>query len=60
MAQTLTESTGDDAAMLPELLSQVDAPVEDFTGDGAYDKRPVYEALTGRGATVVVPPSNSG
>lgn len=45
VAQALTESTGDDAAMLPELLSQVDAPVNRFTGDGAYDRRSTYEQI---------------
>ena len=49
----------DDAGVVGELLGQIDADVERFTGDGAYDKRPVYEALTGRGATVVVPPSRT-
>jgi len=59
VAQTLTESTGDDAAMLPELLSQVDAPVKRFTGDGAYDRRSTYEQIGEPGTedvVIVVPP----
>ena len=45
--------------MVGDLLGQIDADVERFTADGAYDKRPVYQALTERGATVVVPPSKT-
>jgi len=59
VAQTLTKSTGDDAAMLPELLSQVDAPVKRFTGDGAYDRRSTYEQIGEAGTddvVIVVPP----
>ncbi len=59
VAEKVTDSTTDDAGVVPDLLDQIDADVERFTGDGAYDKRPVYEALTGRGATVVVPPSKT-
>ena len=59
VAQALTESTEDDAAMLPELLSQVDAPVKRFTGDGAYDRRATYEQIGQAGTddvVIVVPP----
>ncbi len=59
VAQALTESTGDDAAMLPELLSQIDAPVKRFTGDGAYDRRSTYEQIGEAGmddVVIVVPP----
>lgn len=30
-----------------------------FTGDGAYDKRGIYETFIPRGATVLVPPSRT-
>ncbi|MBW2459795.1 MAG: IS5 family transposase, partial [Deltaproteobacteria bacterium] len=59
VAQALTKSTGDDAAMLPELLSQVDDPVKRFTGDGAYDRRATYEQIGEAGTddvVIVVPP----
>ena len=35
LAAKLTESTADDAATLPDLLVQVDAPIGRFTADGA-------------------------
>ena len=59
LAEKMTDSTIDDAAVVGDLLDQIDDDVERVTGDGAYDKRPVYEALTAHGATVVVPPSKT-
>jgi len=59
VAQALTKSTEDDAAMLPELLRQVDAPVKRFTADGAYDRRATYEQIGEAGTddvVIVVPP----
>jgi hypothetical protein len=45
-----------DAEMVPPLLEQVADPVASAAADGAYDRRPVYEALDGRGAGAVIPP----
>ena len=59
VATKLTESTVDDASVVPELLEQVDAPIERFTGDGAYDRASVYEEIGKAGTpdvAVVVPP----
>jgi hypothetical protein len=55
----VTASKVDDASTVPELLDQVDAHVERFTADGAYDARSVYEALWDRRAppkSTVIPP----
>ncbi len=57
VAHCLTESRVDDASVVPDLLSQVSGVIERFTADGAYDKTAVYEALSERGARVVVPPT---
>ena len=59
VAEKMTDSTIDDAAVVGDLLDQIDDDVERFTADGAYDMRLVYEALTAHGATVVVPPSKT-
>ena len=59
VAEVLTDNTVDDADTFPELLGQIDAPLRRFTGDGAYDKRSVYQAVGEAGGTaveVVVPP----
>ena len=56
LAQLLTEPGTHDASAASELLNQIDAPLETFYGDGAYDRRPVYELLAERGAYPVIPP----
>ena len=50
--------------MLPELLSQIPPDVEigSVTADGAYDTRPMYEALAAAGASdirIVIPPKKT-
>ncbi|TCR65758.1 DDE family transposase [Rhizobium sp. BK376] len=43
---------------LEVLLDQIDTPIGQFTGDGAYDGNPTYDAVTrhSAGAVVVIPP----
>lgn len=38
----LTENDVDDATVVPELLEQIDRPIEGLNADGAYDKAKVY------------------
>lgn len=60
LAQVLTDGHADDAATVPDLLTQVDGKLSGFVADAAYDTRPVYDAAVARGgATVVVPPSKT-
>ncbi len=59
VAAQLTGSKRDDASVVPDLLDQIDAKVRRFTGDGAYDRRMVYDKVAGggtKGVVVVVPP----
>ena len=58
VAQKLTDSTTDDAGVVPDLLDQIpdDKKIARFTGDGAYDQRSIYETFAELGARVVVPP----
>ena len=53
VATKLTESSVDDASVVPELLEQVGAPIERFTGDRAYDRRSVYEEIGKTGTSGV-------
>ena len=56
-AVVLSEAGQDDAGAVPELLDQMEEPVEQLSGDGAYDKRKVYQACRDRGITrVTIPP----
>jgi hypothetical protein len=56
-----TELTGhdiDDGSQFDPLLEGIDGPVASFTGDGAYDRDDVYDAVAARhsDADVIVPP----
>ena len=56
-AVVLSEASLDDAGGVPELLDQSTEPVEQMSGDGAYDKRKVYEGCAARGIRrVAIPP----
>ena len=58
VAQKLTDSTTDDAGVVPDLLDQIsdDKKIVRFTGDGAYDENSIDETCAELGARVVVPP----
>ena len=56
-AVVLSEASLDDAGAAPELLDQSAESVEQVGGDGAYDKRKVYEGCAVRGVRrVAIPP----
>ena len=61
LAAELTGPEVDDGSQVEPLLDQVTGPLASFTGDGAYDRDDVYEAVTQRhpGAAVIVPPRSS-
>jgi hypothetical protein len=53
----LSEASLDDAGAVPDLLDQSTESVEQVGGDGAYDKRKVYEDCGSRGIKrVLIPP----
>ena len=53
LAQTLTDSTGDDATTGIRLLDTVDDELARVTADTAYDTVAFYDAACARGATTV-------
>ncbi|MBV9516437.1 MAG: IS5 family transposase [Mycobacteriaceae bacterium] len=57
MATELTINDVDDGSQVGPLLDQA-GPITSFTGDGAYDRDDVYEAVAERhpGAAIIVPP----
>ena len=61
VAVELTTSDVDDGAQVGPLLDQVEGTVASFTGDGAYDREDVYDAVATRHpeASVIVPPRAS-
>jgi hypothetical protein len=57
-AVELTGNEADDGSRVGPLLDQVEGMVASFTGDGAYDRADVYDAVAERHpeAAVIVPP----
>ena len=56
LAVGLTPNGVDDAEVVPSLLEQVEEPVGKLGGDGAYDKKKVYDELDGRKIEPIIPP----
>jgi hypothetical protein len=47
-----------DADVFPELMEQIDFPVEQVSVDGVYDKHKVYDELVQRGIRAAIPPQD--
>jgi hypothetical protein len=52
----VTDSRSHDRAAALPLLEEIDAELQTFFGDGAYDQQKVYDALERRDACAVIPP----
>lgn len=59
LSATMTESVRLDGNYLPELINQIEDPIEQITGDGAYDKINCYETAYKRKAKAVFPPQHN-
>jgi hypothetical protein len=57
-AAALTDAATADASVVPDLIDHLDVPIASFTAHGAYDGRPVYEAVlwAGPAPKIVIPP----
>lgn len=60
-AVEVTRAGVGDAPMLPELLNQIPPheQISSVTADGAYDTRKCHEAISKRGACLVIPPKRT-
>ena len=58
-AEVLTENSGHDGDHVEELLDSIPAPIDSFTGDGAYDQWKVYTGLERREIKPIIPPRRS-
>jgi IS5 family transposase len=54
-----TDNNVTDARACNSLLDQIDQKIAFVCGDGAYDQRPVYDALHQRGIPHIIPPRHS-
>jgi IS5 family transposase len=59
VAAVVTTNNYSDSQILPDLLAQVDEPIEQVSGDGGYDKRNCYEAIRARQAPATIPPQHN-
>ena len=61
LASELTTSDVDDGSQAEPLLDQIAAPLNSFTGDGAYDQAGIYDTVAKRNpdADVIVPPRST-
>lgn len=59
VAMDVTDSVRLDCNYLPGLINQIEGPIEQITGDGAYDKQNCYESAYQRGAKPVFPPQHN-
>ena len=57
-ACTLTDRFSHDESQVNSLLNQIDTPIDHFSADGAYDEKPIYDAVIEHSpnADVVIPP----
>jgi hypothetical protein len=57
-AAALTTNSVSDSQMVEPLLAQIDQSIDQFAGDGSYDKRTVYDSLNQHAphATILIPP----
>jgi len=56
VAGALTTADVHDSEMLPEMLAGMEGAVEAVAGDGAYDTKEDYDAVSKVGAKAVIPP----
>jgi len=59
-ASMLTDRFTSDDSALPNLLEQINVASEQFTGDGAFDKKTVYNSVSEKFSNIdiVIPPSS--
>lgn len=56
LAHELTQSNVHDAPVLPALLEQIEAPLQQVSADKAYDSYNCHRAILAKGATPAIPP----
>ncbi|AFY71380.1 transposase, IS4 family [Thalassoporum mexicanum PCC 7367] len=56
LAAAVTSNQYHDGQILPELLNQIEDEIKQVSGDGAYDHRDCYDAISARQAQSVIPP----
>lgn len=56
LSAVVTPNSTGDSEVLGELLDNIEADIDQLSGDGAYDRAYVYDYIDERGATASIPP----
>ncbi len=48
-----------DCEVLPDILEQIDQPIEQVSGDGGYDTKGCYDTISQHGARAIIPPRSN-
>jgi hypothetical protein len=48
-----------DCEVLPDILEQIDSPIDQVSGDGGYDTFSCYDTIAERGAKATIPPRSN-
>lgn len=59
VAAVVTTNNVGDGQVVEDLLEQVEGKIEQVSGDGGYDKRPAYQAISKRQAKAAIPPQKN-
>lgn len=59
LACVMSEHGGGDAAILPDVLAEVNEPLQAVGADGAYDTMGCYGTVEGYGARAIIPPRDN-
>lgn len=59
VATLVTTNAVGDSEVLPELLDQVDEPIEQVSADGSYDSHACHAAIAKRSARAAIPPRDN-
>jgi IS5 family transposase len=60
LAAVVTTNNDHDSEVLPDLLDAIPNPIEQVSGDGAYDPFDSYDAIKQRQAKAAIPPRKDG
>lgn len=59
LAAVVTTNDLADCEVLPDLLEQIDQPIEQVSGDGGYDTKGCYDTISQHGAKAIIPPRSN-
>jgi hypothetical protein len=59
LAAVVTTNDVADCEVLPDILEQIEQPIEQVSGDGGYDTFDCYDTISQRGARAIIPPPSN-